>query len=67
MSDQKYLVYTAGWPSKHRGTSDGVKETCYTFWASSYHDAKRQAKEHGLFGEEPLKITRPYDGSSQKF
>ena len=41
---------------KHR---DGY-ETEYVFHARSFHDCKLQAKEHGLFGDIPLRIEQRY-------
>ena len=34
------------------------QEVTYVFPANSWKDAMAQAKEHGLFGDQPLRITR---------
>jgi len=63
MSEERYLVYTNGWPNK----PDNVKDTAYTFWAESFHDARKQATDHGLYGEQPLRIERLVDGTTQEW
>ena len=63
MSEERYFVYTNGWPNK----PDSVKEICYSFWAESFHDARKQATDHGLYGEQPLRIERPFDGTKQEW
>ena len=70
MSDQQYRVYTNGSLRVSVvtvGKPDSVKETYYTFWAESYHDARKQATDHGLYGEQPLRIERPFDGTKQEW
>tara|TARA_R100000995_G_scaffold78560_1_gene49207 strand:- start:236 stop:418 length:183 start_codon:yes stop_codon:yes gene_type:complete len=40
--------------------TDKNYKTEYVFHARSFHDCKLQAKEHGLFGDIPLRIEQRF-------
>tara|TARA_R110002012_G_scaffold64701_1_gene169982 strand:+ start:646 stop:828 length:183 start_codon:yes stop_codon:yes gene_type:complete len=40
--------------------SDRNYQTEYVFSAESFHDCKLQAKEHGLFGDRPIRIEQRF-------
>ena len=40
--------------------SDRNYQTEYVFPAKSFHDCKLQAKEHGLFGDRPIRIEQRF-------
>tara|TARA_R100000234_G_scaffold118434_1_gene98860 strand:- start:3429 stop:3611 length:183 start_codon:yes stop_codon:yes gene_type:complete len=41
--------------------TDKNYKTEYVFQAISFHDCKLQAKEHGLFGDRPIRIEQRFE------